>query len=317
MRKGLKVIGGSSAPVLTDDICQILKREHYLSPETEVKLQTFSDGESWVQIEENVRGYDVFVVQSLSNPANENLMELMFILDALKRSNVNSVTVVIPYYGYARQDRKSEPRVPISAKVVADMLQTMKIDRIVTIDLHAGQIQGFFDVPFDNLYASKIMAGDMADENGNLCIVSPDRGGTERANYYSKKLESSLAVCYKHRDKPNEISEMGILGDVTNKKCVIVDDIIDTAGTICKASELLREQGARDVVVYSTHPVLSGNAVEKLDNAPISKIVVTDTISPSEEVLRNQKFEVLSVAPLLSEAILSIYFQNSVSNLFI
>ena len=282
-------------------------------------VNRFSDGEIGVEIDESVRGDHVFVIQPTCPPVNENLMELMFILDALKRSNVNSVTVVLPYYGYARQDRKSEPRVPISAKVVSDMLQMMNINRVITVDLHAGQIQGFYDIPVDNLYASKVLIEPMANEGNKdeLCVVSPDVGGMERSNYYSRKLETSLAICYKHRENPNEISEMDVLGNVDGKKCIIVDDIVDTCGTLCKASDLLLKKGAKDVIAYVTHGVFSGDALDKLNNSSISKIVTTDTIPPSEEVMKNQKFEIVTVSDLLAETIFNTYYKKSVSKLFV
>jgi len=320
MSNGLKIISGSSNPSLAEDVCNYISHEYNKQVKlVDILTSTFSDGESRVEINENVRGYDVFVVQSLSSPTNHHLVELCLILDALKRGHANSITVVLPYYGYARQDRKTQSRVPISAKVVADILQSVGVDRVVTIDLHAGQIQGFFDVPVDNLYASKILLKHIADlsEKEDVCIVSPDKGGVERASEYAKELNCGLAFCYKHRNNPNEISEMRLIGDVENKICVLVDDMIDTAGTLCKASEILKENNSRSIMVYSTHGVFSNDAITKLTNSPIKTVNITNTIPLPEKVLINNKFNVISVDSLLAKAINSIHENNSVSELFI
>jgi ribose-phosphate pyrophosphokinase len=317
MGNGFKVIGGSSNSILVDDICLWLTREHCkcINP-ANVMIDTFSDGESQVEIQEDVRGYHVFVIQSLSNPVNHHLVELCLILDALKRSNVKSTTVIIPYYGYGRQDRKVKSRVPISAKAVADMIQASGLDRLVTIDLHAGQIQGFFDVPVDNLYASKVLLKYMND-NKDTVIVSPDKGGVERAGHYAKKLNCGLAFCYKHRDKPNEIAEMRLIGDVKEKKCILVDDMIDTAGTLCKAADVLSENGASSIEAYSTHGIFSGNSVSKLWDSKIEKINITDTIRLTNHVLLNPKFNVIPVSEMVAKSIVNIYEGRSVSELFI
>lgn len=321
--ENVKIVTGNSNYLLAEDICTELnqKQIYYTEPITltETVMSTFKDGESQIEIHENMRGKDVFVIQSLSYPVNHHLVELCLILDALKRSNINSVTVVLPYYGYARQDRKVKPRVPISAKVVADMVQAIGLDRLVTIDLHSGQIQGFFDVPVDNLFAAPYLLKHMEDIDSpeNTVIVSPDAGGIERATYYSKKLNCGLAYCYKNRDKPNEISEMRLIGCVKDKTCLLVDDMIDSAGTLCKSAFLLKENGANYINAYTTHGVFSGEAIDRLNDSPISKVYVTDTIPLSTEVLRNNKFYVIGIGELIARTIINIHSNNSVSKLFI
>jgi ribose-phosphate pyrophosphokinase len=317
--ENVKLIGGSSNPILLEDIFNEINFQSYKLERTNTLVDVFSDGESRIEIHDNMRGQDVFVLQSLSKPVNHYIVELCLILDALKRSNINSVTVILPYYGYARQDRKVKPRVPISAKVVGDLIQSIGIDRLVTIDLHSGQIQGFFDVPVDNLFAAPILLDYMKkiDTPENLVIVSPDAGGIERATYYSKKLNCGLAYCYKHRENPNEIVEMRLVGCVENKTCLLVDDMIDTSSTLVKSAYLLKENGASYIESYATHGVFSGNAVQKITDSPISKIFVTDTIKLQESVLINQKFNVIGIGNLIAKAIIGIQSNNSLSKLFI
>ena len=317
MENGFKVISGWSNDQLVDDVCTYLSKFLHLNTEpVDIKLGNFSDGETRVEIKENLRGYHVFVIQSLSNPVNDNLMELCFILDALKRASVSQVTVILPYYGYARQDRKVLPRVPISAKVVADIIQTCGLDRLVTIDLHANQIQGFFNCPVDNLYASSILLNHM-DIDKDTVIVSPDKGGTELAMYYAQKLNCELAFCYKHREKPNEVAEMKLIGNVKNKNCILVDDMIDTAGTLVKAGRLLKQYGAKDIEVYATHGIFSGPSIDRLENSEISQINITNTIQLPSQILTSPKFNVINVDMLIAEAIKRIYNKESLSELFI
>ena len=311
------IISGRGNPLLTEDIVNYISREKS-HPVTQVKVLSdkFSDGELRVEIQENLRGKDVYVVQSLSNPANEYIMELMLILDALSRSDVKSITLVISYYGYARQDKKIIPRSPISAKILASMLELYHPNRLITIDLHAPQIQGFFSIPVDNLYGSIAFIPHMKNHINGLVAVSPDGGGVERASYYAKRLDCGLAFCYKHRNKPNEIAEMRLIGEVKGKDCLLVDDMCDTGSTLVKASDILLENGAKSVHAYITHGVFSGNAVENLSNSSLQTINITDTILPSIEVMKNNKFNMISIAPLLGQALININNGDSVSKLF-
>lgn len=314
-----KILGGSSNPLLVEDVIQQLKHktsDWSLKP-VDCLLDKFSDGETRVEINENLRGHHIFVIQSLSNPVNDNFMELCIILDTLKRCNVSEVTVIIPYFGYSRQDKKDKPRTPISAKMISDILQTCGLDRVVTIDLHSPQIQGYFNCPVDNLYGSKVLLKHMPINSNELVVVSPDRGGVERSSYYSKKLNCSLAFCYKHRDKPNEISEMRLIGCVEDKDCILVDDMADTCGTLIKATEMLKSKGARNVSAYITHPVLSGDGIEKLEKSCIDSINVTNSISLSDRVLKNPRFNVISIDDLIADAILNIFDRKSISRLFV
>lgn len=282
-------------------------------PITNSTFSKFSDGEISIQIDENVREHDVFVVQSTCQPVNDNLIELFLILDALKRASAKRVTAVIPYFGYARQDKKLEPRAPISAKTISNLINSSGADRIVSIDLHSNQIQGFFDCPVDNLFASNIFLRIIRDIiTDNTIIVSPDAGGVGRANAYAKRLDCDVAILSKIREKANYVSSMKLIGCVENKKCIIIDDMIDTAGTLCKASELLMNYGAESIEVFATHPVLSGNAISKIENSPISAVHVTDTI-PLES---NSKFCVHSISSLLGKALLHIHNGKSISELF-
>jgi ribose-phosphate pyrophosphokinase len=280
-------------------------------------IRDFSDKEIYVKIEENVRGGDVFVVQSTCFPGNTNLMELLIMIDALRRSSANRITAVIPYYGYARQDRKNEPRVPITSKLVADLVVTAGADRVLTVDLHAGQIQGFFNIPVDHLFAINVLIDYIKEQKlEDLIVISPDAGGVERARAYAKRLNSSLAIIDKRRDIPNEAKAMNIIGDVKGKIAFIVDDMIDTAGTLMEATDALLGAGAREVHACCSHPVLSGPAGERIASSPIKTVITTNTIPLNGELEKNSKIKVLSVASLLGEAILRIHQETSVSSLF-
>lgn len=308
----LKIMTGSANPELASEICNHLGCE--LTP---CLTDTFSDGEIRVEIGSNVRGADVFVVQPTCAPVNFHLMELCIMLDALKRASVGRVTAVVPYYGYARQDRKVAPRAPISAKLVADFLTVAGIDRLVTCDLHAGQIQGFFNLPVDNLYAAPAILDHLRQHDDDLVIVSPDAGGVERARAYAKRLGAGLAIIDKRRDAPNQAKAMNLIGDVKGKTAIVFDDMIDTAGTICAGAEVLMENGAKEVMACATHPVLSGPAVERLEKSSYSKVIVTDSIPLSEKAKACSKIEVLSLASLLGKAIHNIHTESSVSVLFV
>ena len=280
-------------------------------------IRDFSDKEIYVKIEENVRGGDVFVVQSTCFPGNTNLMELLIMIDALRRSSAKRITAVIPYYGYARQDRKNEPRVPITSKLVADLVVTAGADRVLTVDLHAGQIQGFFNIPVDHLFAINVLIDYIKEQKlEDLIVISPDAGGVERARAYAKRLNSSLAIIDKRRDIPNEAKAMNIIGDVKGKIAFIVDDMIDTAGTLMEATDALLGAGAREVHACCSHPVLSGPAGERITSSPIKTVITTNTIPLNGELEKNSKIKVLSVASLLGEAILRIHQETSVSSLF-
>ena len=289
--------------------------EHYGIPLGKSDVIIFSDGEFQTSYEENIRGRDVFIVQSTMPPA-ENLLELLMMIDAAKRASARKITAVIPYFGYARQDRKDKPRVSIGSKMVANLLTSTGITRLITIDLHADQIQGFFDVPVDHLYASVIFYPYLKGLNlPNLMMASPDTGGTRRAASYAKALETGFAICYKQRSKPNEIGQMQLVGDVTGKDVVLVDDIIDTAGTIVKAGELLMEKGANSVRAMATHPLLTGSAIQKLKDSPFEEVIVTDTV-PLGIDKQCDKIKVLSTAPLLAEVIKRVENYKSISSLF-
>lgn len=278
----------------------------------------FSDGETWVEINENVRGRDVFVVQPTSSPANDHLMELLIMIDAFKRASADRITAVIPYYGYARQDRKVSPRTPISSKLVADLLTAAGANRILTMDLHAGQIQGFFNIPVDHLFAKPVLIEHLQKNFKNdLVVVAPDAGGAERSRSFAKLLNSPMAMIDKRRSKPNESEVMHIIGEVEGKKAVIIDDIIDTGGTIVKAAEAIKKEGATAVFACCTHSVLSGRAVENIESSCIEEMIVTDTIALSEKAKACKKIEVLSVSKLLAEAIRRIHAADSVSSLFV
>ena len=282
-------------------------------------VSRFSDGEVTVEIRQNVRARDVFVVQPTCSPTNENLMELLIMVDALKRASARRITAVMPYFGYARQDRRPRStRVPISAKVVANLLETVGVERVLTMDLHADQIQGFFDMPVDNVYAAPVLLGDVWKQRyDNLIVVSPDVGGVVRARALAKRLESDLAIIDKRRPKANVSEVMNVIGEVQGRTCVIMDDMVDTAGTLVKAAQVLKEEGATKVVAYCTHAVLSGTAVERINGSDLDELVVTDTIPLREDAQASPKIRQLSVAALLAETILRIFNEDSVSSLFI
>ncbi len=286
----------------------------------DARVERFNDGEIFVEVFENVRGEDMFIVQPTSNPANDNLMELLVMADALRRSSAARITAVIPYFGYARQDRRTKARTPITAKMVANMLTGAGIERILTMDLHAAQIQGFFDIPVDNLYASPIFALDiMSQFKGGLddvMVVSPDVGGVARARELAKRIDAPLSIVDKRREKAGEIAEMTVIGDVAGKKCFIVDDICDTAGTLCKAAEVLKDHGATEVHAYITHGVLSGPAVERISNSVMKSLVITDSIALPEHAKGAPNIRVVPTAPMFAQAILNIWNGTSVSSLF-
>ncbi|MBZ5499012.1 MAG: ribose-phosphate pyrophosphokinase [Acidobacteriia bacterium] len=308
----LKVFCGNSNPALAEEICR-----HLRIPLGQANLTTFSDGEVYVQILENVRGRDVFIVQPTCCPVNDNLMELLIMIDAFKRSSAARITAVMPYYGYARQDRKDKPRVAISSKLVADLLTSAGADRILTMDLHAGQIQGFFNIPVDHLFAAPVLIDYLQKlKLPDLTMVSPDAGGVERARAFAKRLSADLAVVDKRRTAPNEAEVMRIIGDVRGRNVIICDDIIDTAGTLVHTARALRKQKAKRIFSCATHAVLSGPALDRLRDAPLEEIILTNTIpNDTSKVLPNMK--VLSVAGLLAKAIRSIHEETSVSNLFV
>ncbi|QGX97391.1 ribose-phosphate pyrophosphokinase [Roseovarius faecimaris] len=286
----------------------------------DARIERFNDAEIFVEVYENVRGEDMFIIQPTSNPANDNLMELLIMADALRRSSAQRVTAVIPYFGYARQDRRSKARTPISAKLVANMLVGTGIERVLTMDLHAAQIQGFFDIPVDNLYASPVFALDIMsrfkDDMADIMVVSPDVGGVARARELAKRINAPLSIVDKRREKPGEVAEMTVIGDVKGKKCFIVDDMVDTAGTLCKAAEVLMENGASEVHSYITHGVMSGPAVERVTKSVMKNLVITDTIQPTEAVKGAPNIRILPTAPVFAQAILNIWNGTSVSSLF-
>ena len=306
------VFSGRANPILAESICKYLD-----IPLGETVIRDFSDKEIYVRIEENVRGRDVFVIQPTCYPGNTNVMELLIMIDALRRSSAKRITSVIPYYGYGRQDRKCEPRVPITSKLVADLLETAGTDRVLTVDLHAGQIQGFFNIPVDHLFAMNVLIDYIRKLNlPNLIVISPDAGGVERARAFAKRLNTSLAIIDKRRDIPNEAKAMNIIGDVEGKVAFIVDDMIDTAGTLMEATDALLGAGASEVHACCSHPVLSGPAAERISNSPLKTVLTTDSIPLRNGLEQNPKIKVLSIAPLLGEAILRIHEETSVSSLF-
>ena len=313
MTNGIKVFAGNSNKVLAGEIAGFLSI--LLGDAT---VSTFSDGEIMVQINENVRGADVFVIQSTCAPVNNNIMELLIMIDALKRASAARITAVMPYYGYARQDRKAAPRVPITARMVADLLEAVGISRILTMDLHAGQIQGFFNIPVDHLFARPVLTDYMKERfTDNIVVVSPDAGGVERARAYAKTLGASLAIIDKRREKENVSKVMHIIGDVNGKDAILFDDMIDTAGTITNAVSALKEKGAKRVDAACVHAVLSGPALERINNSDLEEVIVTNTIPLDGKQQKCNKFTVLSVASLLGEAIKRIHDETSVSSLFI
>ena len=309
----MKILSGTSNTKLSKDISKLLKLKL-----VNTNIKRFADGEIYIEINENIRGNSVFVIQSTSNPANDNLMELLLVIDALRRSSAKNITAVIPYYGYARQDRKVAPRTSISAKVVANLLTNAGASRILTVDLHAGQIQGFFDMPVDNLYTTPLFAKYIKRKfkNKKLICVSPDVGGVQRTRGLATKIKAELAIIDKRRPKPGQSQVMNIIGNVKGKTCIIVDDIIDSGGTIVNAVNALKKAGAIEVYVFITHAVLSGEAVAKIKGSKIKKLIITDTIDNSQRIKNNNKIEVLSISSLMAEAIKRIANSNSVSDLF-
>jgi ribose-phosphate pyrophosphokinase len=307
------IFSGNSNPVLSKKICDYIN-----VPLGGDKVKRFSDGEIQIEIDENVRAKEVFVIQSTCPPVNENLVELLLMIDAFKRASAAKITAVIPYYGYARQDKKVAPRVPISAKLVADLLTVAGADRIITMDLHAGQIQGFFDIPVDNLFAAPVIIDYIRDNfNKDLVIVSPDAGGVERARAYAKRLNAGLAVVDKRRDAPNLAKAMFVVGDVVGKDVVILDDMVDTAGTLTGAAEAIMKNGANEVHAACAHPVLSGPAIERIANSILKTVVVTDTIPLKKNAQACDKIKVLSIAMLVGEGIIRSFRGDSVTSLFV
>jgi len=307
--RGYKIFSGSSCKEFSAEVCKALD-----VPLSKAEVKRFSDGEISVQISESVRGRDVFIIQSTGAPSNDNLMELLIMTDALRRSSASSITAVVPYFGYARQDRKAAPRVPITAKLVADMYETAGIDRVVTIDLHAGQIQGFFDIPVDNLYGAILFQEYIKSKNlANPIIASPDIGGVARARYFAKNLGLDMVIVDKRREKANESEVMNIIGDVDGYDVILIDDMVDTAGTMVKAAEVLKAKGATSVMACATHPVLSGPAYERINSGELDELVVSNSLPLKEE---SDKIKVLTVAPLFAEVIRRVYHNESVNSLF-
>jgi len=309
----MKLLTGNSNKTLSKNIAKYLKSKLVNS-----SIRKFADGEIYIEINENIRGNSIFIIQSISSPANDNLMELLLCIDALKRSSAKNITAVIPYFGYARQDRKVVPRTSISAKLVSNLITKAGADRIVTVDLHAGQIQGFFDIPVDNLFATPIFARHVRKKikSKKIICVAPDVGGTERARALGKLLNAELAIVDKRRPKPGQSQVMNVIGDVKNKTCILVDDIIDSGGTIVNAAAALKKRGAKEVFVYITHGVLSGDAVKKIQKSAIKKLVITDTINNGEKTKNIKNIEVLPISALMGEAIKRISNSTSVSDLF-
>ncbi|MEJ0050305.1 MAG: ribose-phosphate pyrophosphokinase [Methylovirgula sp.] len=309
----MKILSGNSNHALTAAIAAYIG-----VPLTKCQVRRFADMEIFVEIQENVRGQDTFVVQSTSFPANDHLMEVLIMTDALRRASARRITAVIPYFGYARQDRKPGPRTPISAKLVANLISRAGADRVLTVDLHAGQIQGFFDIPTDNLFAAPVMVRDIKERNDlkNVMVVSPDVGGVVRARALAKRIDAPLAIVDKRRERAGESEVMNVIGDPTGKTCILVDDIVDSGGTLCNAADALIAQGARDVYAYITHGVLSGGAVARIAKSSLKELVVTDTIAPTEAMLQTNNIRVLPIAPLIGEAIARTAKEESVSSLF-
>ena len=309
----MKVFAGNSNRVLAESICNYLN-----IPLGNAIVRRFADQEIFVEIKENVRGEDVFIIQPTSYPANDHLMELLIMIDAARRASARRITAVLPYFGYARQDRKPGPRTPISAKLVANLITEAGANRVLTLDLHAGQIQGFFDIPTDNLYAVPILARDIKDhyDVSNVMVVSPDTGGVVRARALAKRLDSLLAIVDKRRDRPGESEVMNVIGDVSGKDCILIDDIVDSGGTLCNAAEALLENGATSVTAYITHGVLSGGAVARVTASALTELVITDSIQPTTSVQNAHNIRVISTASLIGEAINRTASEESVSSLF-
>jgi ribose-phosphate pyrophosphokinase len=313
MKENLRLFAGNANPALAQEICDFLGVG--LSA---AEVRTFSDGEIFVEIGENVRGCDVFVIQPTCPPVNDHLMELVIMVDALRRASARRITAVLPYYGYARQDRKVAPRVPITAKVVAEMMMVVGVRRVLAMDLHAGQIQGFFNIPVDHLYAAPVLVKYIREElRDNIIMVSPDAGGVERTRAYAKRLDADLAIIDKRRERANVAQAMNVIGDVRGKKAILIDDMVDTAGTLCAAAEILMQSGAQEVYACCSHGVLSGPAIERLEKSQIKQLVVTNSVPLRGAAKECKKIKVLSVAPLLGEAIRQIHLDASVSSLFV
>ncbi|SEV92995.1 ribose-phosphate pyrophosphokinase [Cognatiyoonia koreensis] len=316
-----KLISGNANKPLAEKVARRMSMHRGMDVNlVDARVERFNDGEIFVEVFENVRGEDMYIIQPTSNPANDNLMELLIISDALRRSSAARITAVIPYFGYARQDRRSKARTPITAKLVANMLIEAGIERILTLDLHATQIQGFFDIPVDNLYASPIFALDVMhhfkDQIEDVMVVSPDVGGVARARDLAQRINAPLSIVDKRRGKPGEVAEMTVIGDVKGRTCLIVDDIVDTAGTLCKAAEVLMENGAKEVHSYITHGVLSGPAVERISKSVMKNLVITDTIAPTDAVKNCKNIRIVGTAPVFAQAILNTWSGTSVSSLF-
>ncbi|HZP18997.1 MAG TPA: ribose-phosphate pyrophosphokinase [Bauldia sp.] len=309
----MKLVSGNSNRALAEAIARYLE-----VPLSKCLVRRFADQEIFVEVMENVRGEDVFVIQSTSYPTNDNLMELLIIIDALRRASARRITAVIPYFGYARQDRKPGPRTPISAKLVANIITRAGADRVLTLDLHAGQIQGFFDIPTDNLYSVPNIARDIKEhhDTNNVMVVSPDVGGVVRARALAKRIDAPLAIVDKRRERPGESEVMNIIGNVEGRHCILFDDIVDSGGTLCNAAEALAEKGAASVLAYITHGVLSGGAVARVTGSKLTELVITDSIQPTEAVLAARNIRVMPIAPLMAEAIDRIANEHSVSSLF-
>jgi ribose-phosphate pyrophosphokinase len=309
----MKLVAGNSNRPLAEAIASTLKL-----PLTKCVVKRFADMEVFVEVQENMRGEDVYVLQSTSFPANDNLMELLILVDALKRSMARRITAVMPYFGYARQDRRPGPRTPISAKLVANLIERAGVDRVMTVDLHAGQIQGFFDIPTDNLFAAPVMVRDVQERFGtsNLVVVSPDVGGVVRARALAKRINVPIAICDKRREKAGESEVMNVIGDVAGKRCILIDDIVDSGGTLVNAANALLKEGATEVMAYITHGVLSGGAVAKITSSNLKTLIISDSIQPTETVQSAANIRVLSIAPLLGEAIARTAREESVSSLF-
>ncbi|MGC8202021.1 ribose-phosphate pyrophosphokinase [Aliiroseovarius sp. PTFE2010] len=316
-----KIIAGNANRPLGNAISRRMSMHRGMSVElVDARVERFNDQEIFVEVYENVRGEDMFIIQPTSNPANDNLMELLIMTDALRRSSASRITAVVPYFGYARQDRRTKARTPISAKLVANMMVEAGIERVLTMDLHATQIQGFFDIPVDNLYAAPIFALDIKHhfkgQMDGIMVVSPDVGGVARARELAKRIEAPLSIVDKRREKAGEVAEMTVIGDVSGKKCIIVDDLVDTAGTLCKAADLLMEHGAAEVHAYITHGVLSGPAVERVEKSVMKSLVITDTIETTEAAKKCPNIRVVPTAPMFAQAIINIWNGTSVSSLF-
>jgi ribose-phosphate pyrophosphokinase len=309
----MQVLAGNSNRPLADAISGYLKHDL-----TKAVIKPFADREIFVEITDNVRGQDVFIIQSTSYPANDNFMELLIMVDALKRASAKRITAVMPYFGYARQDRKPGPRTPITAKLVANMIERAGVDRVITVDLHAGQIQGFFDIPTDNLFAAPVMRRDIQErfDVSDVVVVSPDVGGVVRARGLAKRIGTPIAICDKRRDSPGKAEIMNVIGEVAGKRCILIDDIVDSGGTLVNAANALLEQGATEVYAYITHGVLSGGAISRIMNSSLKELVITDSIRPTEAVLAAKNIRVLSIGSLLGEAIARTAREQSVSTLF-